>query len=41
MKYKKTFFILLTVFIAITAVAFVFSNSHRNKFNASFQDPQY
>ena len=41
MKYKKTFFILLTVFIAITAVAFVFSNNHRNKVNTSFQDPQY
>ena len=41
MKYKKTFFILLTVSIAITAVVFVFSNNHRNKQNATSQDPQY
>ena len=41
MKYKKTFFVLLTVSIAITAVVFVFSNNHRNKQNATSQDPQY
>lgn len=41
MKHKKLFFILLTVFITISAVALVYSNSQRNKVNASFQDPQY
>ncbi|MFN9802385.1 MAG: hypothetical protein ACK54Y_01055 [Bacteroidota bacterium] len=41
MKHKKHFFILLTVFITISAVALIYSNSQRNKVNASFQDPQY
>jgi hypothetical protein len=40
MKHKNKL-ILLIVFITISAVALVYSSSHRNKVNASFQDPQY
>jgi hypothetical protein len=41
MKYKKTFFVILTTFITITAVAFVYSNIYKNRLNNTFQEPQY
>jgi len=41
MKHKKIFFIVLTTFITITAVAFVYSIVYKNRLNNTFQEPQY
>jgi hypothetical protein len=41
MKQKKIFFIVLTTFITITAVAFVYSIVYKNRLNNTFQEPQY
>ena len=41
MKYKKTFFVVLTIFITITAVAFIYSNTYKNRLNNTYHEPQY
>lgn len=41
MKQKKIFFVVLTTFITITAVAFVYANIYKNRLNNTFQEPQY
>ena len=41
MKYKKIFFVVLTIFITITAVAFIYSNTYKNRLNNTYHEPQY